>query len=189
VIRALTRLIAVADVSVRPAVPDDADEIARIQVATWRTGYVEILPKQVLDSLDEPAVAQSWTNAVTDPPSRQYRVLVAIEGSWTVGFVAFGPDADAQPGDPDPEATTAIGALLVEPRWSRRGHASRLLAATADICRTSGIRRMVAWVPAKDTASLELYRDAGWQADGLQRSLDTGAGEVAELRLHASLSE
>jgi hypothetical protein len=43
-------------------------------------------------------------------------------------------------------------------------------------------------VPAADTASLEFYRSAGWEADGLQRSLDTGAGSVNELRVHASLT-
>jgi hypothetical protein len=51
------------------------------------------------------------------------------------------------------------------------------------------LRRLVAWVPATDTASLEFYRSAGWEADGLQRSLDTGAGTVAELRLHAALAD
>jgi hypothetical protein len=47
----------------------------------------------------------------------------------------------------------------------------------------------VAWVPAADTASLEFYRSAGWEADGMHRTLDTGAGTVGELRLHASLNE
>ena len=114
-------------------------------------------------------------------------MLVALEGSATVGFAAFGPDADRQPEDPAPETTAAIATMLVEPRWGRRGHGSRLLAAVADLARADGITRLVAWVPAADTASLEFYRSAGWAADGLQRTLDTGAGVVPELRLHASL--
>ena len=116
-------------------------------------------------------------------------MLVALEGEQQVGFAAFGPDADRQPDDPDPERTAAISTLLVEPRWGRRGHGSRLLAAVVDTARAEGIRRLVAWVPAADTASLDFYRSAGWAADGLQRGLDTGAGTVAELRLHAALIE
>lgn len=172
----------------RPAAPDDIDEVGRIQVDTWRTGYTKILPAAVLDGLDRAAVAAQWLAAVRTPPSQAHHVLVACEGPTQVGFTAFGPDADAQPGDPEPDSTVAISLLLVEPRWGRRGHGSRLLAAVADLARADGATRLIAWVPAADTASLEFYRSAGWAADGVQRGLDTGAGTVNELRLHASLA-
>jgi GNAT superfamily N-acetyltransferase len=177
----------VADVSVRPASIADVDEVARIQVDTWRVGYLKVLPPAVLDALDPNAIAPGWRTAIATPPSPRHHVLVAAEGVVPVGFTAFGPDGDAQPNDPDPGDTVAISLLLVEPRWGRRGHGSRLLAAIADLAREGGAVRMVAWVPAGDTASLEFYRSAGWEADGLQRSLDTGAGIVSELRLHAGL--
>jgi GNAT superfamily N-acetyltransferase len=174
-------------VSVRPATPADAEELARIQVETWRTGYRKILPQPVLDALDASAVAAGWGQSIASPPSPRHHVLVAMEGEWRVGFVAFGPDADARPQDPDSESTVAISVLLVEPRWGRRGHGSRLLAAVADLAAGVDAHRLVAWLPVADTASLEFYRSAGWAADGMQRGLDTGAGVVSELRLHTSL--
>jgi GNAT superfamily N-acetyltransferase len=179
----------VADVSVRPASPADADEIGRLQVETWRTGYAKVLPESVLEALDPKAVADTWRASITAPPSLSHHVLIALEGEWQVGLTAFGPDADTQPEDPVPERTAAISLLLVEPRWGRRGHGSRLLAAVVDLAREAGVSRLVAWVPATDTASLEFYRSAGWEADGLQRSLDTGAGTVTELRLHAAITD
>lgn len=178
-----------ADVSVRPASASDAAEIGRLQTETWRIAYQKILPAQVLDSLDADQFAQGWRDAIQSPPSARHHVLIALEGDQRVGFVSFGPDEDRQPQDPDPAGTDAIGALLVEPRWGRRGHGSRLLAAVADLASGAGVHRLVAWVPAADTASLEFYRSAGWAADGLQRSLDTGAGTVTELRLHAALAD
>ncbi|MDQ1690672.1 MAG: hypothetical protein QOD87_780 [Pseudonocardiales bacterium] len=178
-----------ADVSVRPASPADADEIGRLQVETWRTGYAKVLPEAVLEALDPKAVADTWRMAITAPPSLSHHVLIAMEAEWQVGLTAFGPDADGQPEDPVPEQTAAISLLLVEPRWGRRGHGSRLLAAVVDLARESGVSRLVAWVPVADTASLEFYRSAGWEADGLQRSLDTGAGTVTELRLHAAITD
>jgi hypothetical protein len=48
---------------------------------------------------------------------------------------------------------------------------------------------LVAWVPVADTASLQFYRSAGWEADGLRRALDTGGGTVTELRLHTALAD
>lgn len=183
------RLGGVADVSVRPATADDVSELARIQLDTWRLAYQTVLPAEILQALDTDSIAASWRAAVTTPPSPNHQVLVANEGEHRVGFTAFGPDADRQPQDPEPESSAAISMLLVEPRWGRRGHGSRLLAAVADLARANGARRLVAWVPVADTASLQFYRSAGWEADGLRRDLDTGAGTVTELRLHASLAE
>jgi GNAT superfamily N-acetyltransferase len=179
----------VADVSVRPASATDVDEIARIQVQTWRSGYRNILPPPVLAGLDPAAIATGWHDAVTAPPSRHHHVMLAAEGDARVGVIAFGPDADALPEDPEADRTVAISLLLVEPRWGRRGHGSRLLAAAADLAREAQAVRLVAWVPIADTTSLEFYRSAGWEPDGVQRSLDTGAGTVNELRLHASLTD
>lgn len=188
-----------ADVSVRPAVAGEAAEIARLQIDTWRTAYQQVLPAEVLAGLDADRFTAGWRAAISAPPTARHRVLIALEGEHRVGFAAFGPDADRQPGDPEPDQTTAISALLVEPRWGRRGHGSRLLAAIADLAGTDPAgtgtagagrsHRLVAWVAAADTASLEFYRSAGWAADGLRRELDTGAGTVAELRLHAALPD
>jgi ribosomal protein S18 acetylase RimI-like enzyme len=179
----------VADVSVRPATADDVADLARIQLDTWRLAYQTVLPAEILQSLTTDGIAASWHAAVTAPPSPSHQVLVAMEGEYRVGFTAFGPDADRQPQDPEPDTTAAISMLLVEPRWGRRGHGSRLLAAVVDLARAGGASRLVAWVPVADTASLQFYRSAGWDADGLRRDLDTGAGTVTELRLHTALTD
>jgi GNAT superfamily N-acetyltransferase len=179
----------VADVSVRPAAVSDAAEIARIQLETWRTAYADVLPEPVRAGLSADAAASAWGAAITTPPTPHHHVLVAVEGSWRVGFSAFGPADDLEPEDPEPHRTLAIAPLLVEPRWGRRGHGSRLLAATVDVARADGMMRAVMWLPEADTASREFLLSAGWAPDGLVRALDTGAGELREVRLHVSLQE
>lgn len=176
-----------ADVSVRPAVAGDASEIARIQIDTWRTAYGDILPEPVLAGLSLAQVEASWSQAITAPPTPRHRVLVAMEQQWRVGFVAFGPADDFEDGDPERDTTIAVGPVLVEPRWGRRGHASRLLAATVDLAREDGMTRAVAWIPEGDTPSREFLVSTGWAPDGIVRALDTGAGELREIRLHTSL--
>jgi GNAT superfamily N-acetyltransferase len=116
-------------------------------------------------------------------------VLVALEQDSRVGFVAVAPADDLETEDPEPVTTVAIGPLLVEPRWGRRGHASRLLAAAVDHARADGMTRAIAWIPEADTASREFFVSAGWAPDGLARGLDTGAGELREVRLHVSLTD
>jgi GNAT superfamily N-acetyltransferase len=176
-----------ADVSVRPANAGDVAEIARIQVETWRLAYAEVVPAAVLDALALDTAVQAWTQAVTAPPSARHHVLVALEQDWLVGFVALGPADDLQPEDPDPGATTSVGPLVVEPRWGRRGHGSRLMAAAIDHARTDAMTRAICWIPEADQVSREFLVGAGWAPDGLVRALDTGAGELREIRLHVAL--
>jgi GNAT superfamily N-acetyltransferase len=177
----------VADVSVRPAGPDDAAELGRIQVDTWRTAYPDVVPAVVLETLAADVAAASWSAAIGAPPTPRHHVLVALEQQWRVGFVALGPAEDLQPEDPEPAATGQLAVLLVEPRWGRRGHGSRLLAAAVDTARADGMTRLVMWVPEADTVSRDFLVSAGWAPDGLVRALDTGAGELREIRLHTAL--
>jgi len=176
-----------ADVSVRPAREADVAEIARIQVETWQFSYADVLPAAALASLTIENATQAWHPAVVAPPSPRHHVLIALEGTWTVGFAAFGPAEDLRPDDPEPETTGAVGPLIVEARWRRRGHGSRLMAAVVDHARGDGLTRAVAWVPESDQGTREFLVGAGWAADGLVRALDTGAGELREQRLAVSL--
>jgi GNAT superfamily N-acetyltransferase len=173
----------VADVAVRAARPGDVPEIARIQIETWRTAYKQFLPESVLAALNVEQAAQAWGAAVAEPPSPAHHVLVATEGSTLVGFAAVGPsdEPEAGPGD------AAVAALLVEPRWGRRGHGSRLLAAAVDHLREDGLTRLVAWVPDGDRASGAFYESAGWERDGLTRILEADGGTVRETRWHVAL--
>jgi GNAT superfamily N-acetyltransferase len=177
-----------ADVSVRPAVADDAAEIGRIQVDTWRTAYLEVVPAAVLDAVSTDAATAQWAAAISAPPTPRHHVLVALEQHWRVGFAALGPADDLEADDPEPATTAALAVLLVEPRWGRRGHGSRLLAAAVDHARADGMTRAVAWIPEGDTVTREFLISAGWAPDGLVRALDTGAGELREIRLHSVLS-
>jgi GNAT superfamily N-acetyltransferase len=179
-----------AEVSVRPAHPDDAAAVARVQVITWRTAYREVLPVAVLDDWDEDAAVASWRAAVATPPTPGHGVLVALERDQIVGFAAYGP-AELTPGEaPDPAGpTTEIATLLVEPRWGRRGHGSRLLAAVADLARATGAARLQVWLPETDRVSADFYESAGWAPQGWLRTLDTGGAPLREVRWHTLLPD
>jgi GNAT superfamily N-acetyltransferase len=185
------RATGTADVSVRPARPDDAIEIARVQVVTWRTAYRALLPTAVLDDWDADSATASWRAAVASPPTPAHGVLVALERNAVVGFAAFGPAELAAGETSDPAGPTAeLSTLLVEPRWGRRGHGSRLLAAVADVARRDGAARLQVWVPEADAVSAGFYESAGWAPDGWARTLDTGGDEpLREIRWHALLDE
>lgn len=182
------RMTGTADVSVRPALPDDAAGVARVQVVTWRTAYRSALPAAVLDDWDEESAQRLWRAAITSPPTPGHRVLVALEQNTVVGFAAFGPPELTAGEQPDPAGpTTEISTLLVEPRWGRRGHGSRLLSAVADLAASGGAARLQVWLLEADRVSTDFYGSAGWAPDGWARTLDTGDAPLREVRWHALL--
>ncbi len=182
------RLTGSADVSVRPARPEDAADIARVQAVAWRTAYRSLLPVELLDTWDEDAAARTWRAAVEAPPTPAHLVLVALEQNTVVGFTAVGP-AELTDGEaPDPAAPASdISTMLVEPRWGRRGHGSRLLAAAVDVVRPQAVIRLRTWLPESDEVSASFYESAGWEPDGWARTLDTGGEPLRELRWHTLL--
>lgn len=164
-----------ADVSVRPARPEDAEHVAHVQLTTWKTAYGGLLPASALE-LPLAQVAAVWLNAIEAPPSPQHRVLVACEQDSVVGFAASEPAEDG----------VELTALLVEPRWGRRGHGSRLLTACADHWRADA-DLAVAWAFEADTVLIGFLESAGWALDGASRALDTGEQVLTQRRLHTAL--
>ena len=158
-----------ADVSVRPARPQDAERVARLQLATWREAYADLLPAEAL-AVPEVEVAAVWLKAIEAPPTRLHRVLVAMDADELVGFAATQPasDDDLAPG------TVELATLVVQPRWGRRGHGSRLLAAAVDLWRQDGATVATSWVVEADHVMTSFLQAAGWDYDGLGRTLDTG---------------
>jgi GNAT superfamily N-acetyltransferase len=169
-----------ARAAVRPAAAADVDEIVRIQAATWRVAYTGLVPDSAIAQLQEPQARQAWAAAVT--AGTGVHVFVATEGDQAVGFCAA-----AHSGEGTGPGVAEIGALLVEPRWGRRGHGGRLLAAAAEALRGYGAERGQAWVPEADAASRQFYARAGWAHEGAVRTLDTGDGTLREVRLTGPL--
>jgi GNAT superfamily N-acetyltransferase len=156
---------------------------------TWRAAYAELLPHGVLDELDTPQLQQAWSETIAGGAT----VLIATEGDDPVGFVVAGraPAAEVAAADgtvpSDAARTVLVSTLLVEPRWGRRGHGGRLLAAAAAVLREAGATRGIAWVPAEDAVSLSFYQRAGWAPDGTVRTLDAHGRTLREIRLTGSL--
>jgi GNAT superfamily N-acetyltransferase len=186
--------VRMAEATVRPAEPSDAAEIARIQLATWRAAYTDLLPVEVLEALDSDEAAaeatETWRHTIEQGPAR---VFVAFEGQWCVGYCAAGPAPEDESADatgvpvPDAERVALVSTLLVEPRWGRRGHGGRLLAATGEAMLAAGLARGIAWVAEADKASLAFWERAGWVSDGTVRTLDAGGRPLREVRMTGTL--
>ena len=177
---------------VRAAREGDAASLARVQVASWRSGFAGIVPEELLASLTgseaESVWRDRWREAILNPPTSRHRVLVAVLEAPprpVVGFVSEGPATD---GDRWPGTDGELYELRVAPELAGNGHwhASRLLHAAADTLAEDGFRTVSMWVLAADAALRQFLESAGWAADGARGKLDVGVS-VPVLRLHAAI--
>ena len=194
-----------ADVNVRPARPGEAGDVARVQRTSWARAGSSVVPTAILDRLVADEVVAHWAATIQAPPTPGHHVLVAREQEAIVGMVAFGPaDSDASANKMGPEGlaggqsgeginddgpTGEIATLLVEPRWGRRGHGSRLLAATVDMAREDGLASLITWVPENDVSARTFFGSAGWEEAGSIRTLDADGTPFREICLHASIKQ
>ncbi|WP_241236854.1 GNAT family N-acetyltransferase [Georgenia faecalis] len=177
-----------ADVSVRPAVAEDAPLLAALQLRAWRATFAAAAG--ALDALDPAAISQSWAGAITSPPTRAHHVLSACAGMDVVGFAALAPAEvaggtaeGAGPAGPRAE----ILALEVDPAHTREGHGSRLLAACADLARDSGAQALQLWAAQDDEVRTRFLTSAGFAPAGIRRTLDVPGGAVVETCWYALL--
>lgn len=178
-----------ADVSVRVGWADDADAIAEVQVRAWRGEYADVLPPEVLASLDPAQFAAAWQEALSRPKDARNRVLVALERNAVRGFAVTSPAGDA---DADPVADGEVAELTVDPGHRGHGHGSRLVQACVDTLRADRFTRAVTWLNSTDDARRAFLTEAGWAPDGAHRELDLhgdGSVLVKQVRLHTDLTE
>jgi ribosomal protein S18 acetylase RimI-like enzyme len=180
---------------VRPARAGDADDLARVQVASWLCGLAGIVPPALLAELTSQEAAaiwrDRWREAIASPPTSRHRVLAAVTDSVpsvpreVAGFVSAGPATDA---DRWPGTDAEIYEFRVAPERTGQGHGGRLLHAAADTLVSDGFRTVSTWVLEAHQDMRRFLEAAGWAADGARAELDVGVS-VPVVRLHTAISE
>src|SRR5580693_3875129 len=139
---------------VRPARAGDADDLARGQVASRRSGLAGIVPPSLLEALtgeEASAVWRDWwREAIGNPPTSRHRVLTAVTDAMpreVVGFVSAGPATDAEHW---PGTDAEIYEFRVAPDRTGQGHGGRLMHAVADTLVGDGFRTVSIWALEAD---------------------------------------
>lgn len=185
---------------VRAARAADAADLARVQVASWRSQYAGVVPDGVLGELTgteaTAAWQERWHEAITNPPTSRHRVLVAVEDAparevadvpsrVVVGFASAGPATDT---DRWPATDAELYELRVLPERTRHGHGGRLLHAVAETLAEDGFHTACMWALEADGELRRFLESSGWAADGARAELDVGI-RVPAVRLHTAISE
>jgi len=179
--------------SARLARTSDIDDIADVQVRTWRHDFADLLPSETLETLDPAELAFEWGRALLAGEAHRVFVAVAEDSGAIVGAASVGPASDA---DLEGLNVGEIGTLFIDPEHQRAGHGSRLMHACIDMLRGAGVSECVTWIALDDEPRRAFFTSAGWGPDSAYRDLQVGmaadeasaeATTVREIRLVTAL--
>jgi ribosomal protein S18 acetylase RimI-like enzyme len=135
---------------IRVGTPDDAEAVARVQIASWQGAYRHLFTQAQLAAISLPERTENW---------RRYPPIVAEVDGEVVGFVAVG---SAHDDDADGE----LWAIYVLPQHWSTGIGRELMQAGEARLRELGYTNAVLWVFDDNPRARRFYELAGWKTDG-----------------------
>jgi GNAT superfamily N-acetyltransferase len=131
-----------ATITIRPAVVDDAEGIARAFVETWRATYPGMLPDRVLINMSDEAQAGYWARTLS---GRRAQELVRVAVSASGGVLGFGSAGPERRGS---SKRAEVYTLYVRPDWQNRGVGRRIICSLFRGLRERGYYSAMLWVLA-----------------------------------------
>ncbi len=154
-------------ITVRAAVPDDAEAIVAVRLAGWRAAFAHLLSAEFLADL--PADPEPFRRGLAE--ARVTVTVVAEEHDEVVGYALAGP-----PREQDAPRDWQLWHLYQYPRMHGSGSGQALLDAAV------GDRPAMLWTAEDNPRAQAFYRRNGFRPDGT-RTIEPEWENLAEIRM------
>lgn len=165
-------------VTVRPAVPSDASEMAEIHMRSWEVAYKDIIPADYIREKNATRPAM-WRKSLSES---QYPHMVIQLNRKTVGNMCVAPPQD----DDLSDAYYELHGIYLHPDYYRQGIGTKAMDYAFDIARNFGKKFITVWVFAENINSIKFYEKCGFVADGKTKALNCGKLLIA-IRMRRNL--
>lgn len=142
---------------IREARLEDAPDLAKVQVDTWRTTYGSIVPDQYLAEMTYEEREQKWALRLSSIDDF-FTFVVVDDASNIVGFVRGGLNHDN-----DPFYQGELHAIYILKEYQGKGIGRQLTTVLVKRLLASGIQSMLLWVFAENHAARRFYEALGGQ--------------------------
>jgi len=164
-------------VVVRPARPEDVDEVVDVALEAWREGYRGVVAPNLMP--DPGGLRARLRERVAEPGPP---IAVGELDSDVCGWITFGASRDwgAAP------SVGEIWALNVHPGSWRRGVGRALVGYAIERLATGSFSEVTLWTFRDTPRSRSFYEAVGFRADGAMQSRHASGGAV-EVRYRMAL--
>ena len=172
--------------TIRPAAPNDAQEVARIRVLGWRFAYQGLVPQGYLDSLSIAENTERMRGYLSQlpqnlPPNNLASVqgpndgekrlfMLAVRDDAVLGFCHFSaaPNNADRPGRTTPggEMVGRLHSLYIDPDALGQGIGHALMNHALSTFTAWGCKRAHLWVLEGNSRASSFYERQGWQLTG-----------------------
>ena len=172
--------------TIRPAAPNDAQEVARIRVLGWRFAYQGLVPQGYLDSLNVAEDTERMRGYLSQlpqnlPPNNLASVqgpndaekrsfMLAVRDDVVLGFCHFSAapnNADrVERATPGGEMVGRLHSLYVGPDALGQGIGHTLMSQALSTFTAWGCERAHLWVLEGNSRAISFYERQGWQLTG-----------------------
>ena len=146
------------NITIRPAVPADAPDMAEVHMRSWEIAYKDIIPAEYIreKNAGRPAL---YARIITGEDLNQY--VIQKDGK-TVGIMRAAPPQDDDVSDNFYE----LHGIYLHPDYYRQGIGTQAVEFAFDKARSLDKTVMTVWVFAENTNSINFYKKCGFIADG-----------------------
>ena len=172
--------------TIRPAVPNDAQAVARIRVLGWRFAYQGLISQDYLDSLSIAEDTERMHGYLSQlpqnlPPNKsapglnsgdsgKRSFMLAVRDDAVLGFCHFSaaPNNADRPGRATPggEMVGRLHSLYIDPDALGQGIGHALMSQALSTFAVWGCERAYLWVLEGNSRAVSFYERQGWQLTG-----------------------
>jgi ribosomal protein S18 acetylase RimI-like enzyme len=139
-------------ITIRRAIPGDAEQIAAVHDTAWREAYRGLIPGRELERLIVRRGPDWWRAAVLQGS----RLLVLSLHGAVGGYVSYGRNRA-----PSMPFAGEIFELYLAPEYQGMGFGSRLFRAGRRDLSENGLKTMLVWTLSDNQRAVEFYRRHG----------------------------
>lgn len=147
-------------VTIRSALQDDAETVARIYIDSWNSGFGELLSGA--NRTVTPKCVERWRHDLVQPIPHRWWVAESM-GS-IVGFAGIGPSRD-----PVNVQLGELDTIAVDPPYWRARIGKALMAVAQHFLRVDGYDEAILWTVDGYERGIAFYEAMGWRRDGGHR--------------------
>lgn len=150
------------------ATPDDALNLAKVHIDSWRSAYNGLVPDSHLNNLDYEKRTQQFRKSLTHNNEETY---IFEQNGEILGFLTLGECRDE---DLDQKITGEIWGIYLAPEQWRKGIGTLIYRHGERLLESRGYRLIMLWVFGGNAQARKFYEAMGFIADGTSKTLMIG---------------